>query len=91
MAKKFIDEDKCRNDFYNMILDILSEDSTNDRANEIIDAFDSLPAADVQEVVRCKDCKYRNSSEFCECREPNAYYSDGAKMDGGEKRCHEKN
>ena len=37
---------------------------------------------DVQEVKRCKDCKYRHSSEFCECREPDAYCSDGARMDG---------
>ena len=56
--KKYIDLYKCREDFYNDILSILSDDITNDRANEIIDVFDSLPTADVQEVVRCKDCKY---------------------------------
>lgn len=27
-------------------------------ANHVIDLIDGLPAADVQEVVRCKDCKY---------------------------------
>ena len=56
--KKYIDVYKYREDFYNDVLSILSDDATNDRANEIIDVFDSLPAADVQEVVRCKDCAY---------------------------------
>ena len=68
--KKYIDLYKCREDFYNDILSILSDDITNDRANEIIDVFDSLPTADVQEVVRCKDCKYflkYKSSNECFC------------------------
>lgn len=42
----------------------------------------TLEVADVVEVVRCKDCKYRRSSEFCECREPNFYCADGERMDG---------
>lgn len=68
--KKYIDLYKCREAFYNDVLSILSDDTTNDRANEIIDVFDSLPAADVQEVVRCKDCKYflkYKSSNECFC------------------------
>ena len=44
--------------------------------------IDDEPTADVQEVVRCKDCKYRKSSEFCECREPDFYCADGARMGG---------
>lgn len=56
--KKYIDVAKWREEFYNDVLNILTDDTTNDRANEIIDVFDSLPAADVQEVVRCKDCKH---------------------------------
>lgn len=59
MAEKaYINLYECRDAFYATVLDILSEDSTNDRANQIIDAFDYLPTADVAEVVRCKDCKY---------------------------------
>ena len=86
MAKKgYIDVYKCREAFYNDVLSILSDDTTNDRANEIIEVFDSLPSADVQEVVRCKDCIYRKSSEFCECREPNFYCADGERMDGEER------
>ena len=41
--------------------------------------------ADVQEVIRCKDCIYRHSSEFCECREPNFYCADGERMDGDKR------
>ena len=58
--KEYIDLYECRDDFYATVLDILSEDSTNDRANQIIDAFDYLPTADVVPVVRCKDCEYHN-------------------------------
>lgn len=36
-----------------------------------------MPEADVVEVVRCKVCKHRYSSEFCECRPEDAYCSDG--------------
>lgn len=48
--KEYIDLYECRDDFYATVLDILSEDNTNDRANQIIDAFDCLPAADVAPV-----------------------------------------
>ena len=48
--KEYIDLYECRDDFYATVLDILSEDSTNDRANQIIDAFDYLPTADVVPV-----------------------------------------
>ena len=58
--KEYIDLYECRDDFYATVLDILSEDSTNDRANQIIDVFDYLPTADVVPVVRCKDCEYNN-------------------------------
>lgn len=47
---EYIERDECRNEFYESVLCILSEDSTNDRANQIIDAFDDLPTADVQPV-----------------------------------------
>ena len=47
-------------------MDIISDDCTNSRANEIIDAFDDLPTVDVAEIVRCKDCRYfRTSPEYC--------------------------
>ena len=51
---KYIEYFSCRDAFYNAILDILSGDSNNDRANQIIDLFDDLPTSDVQPVKRGK-------------------------------------
>lgn len=39
------------------------------------------PIVDAVPVVRCKDCKHRHESEFCECRDDDAFCSDS------EKRC----
>lgn len=36
-----------------------------------------LPAADVVEVVRCRDCIHRYSSEYCECRPKDGFCNDG--------------
>lgn len=47
---KYINTDEVGEDFYSAILDILCEDENNDRANEIIDEFNILPAADVAPV-----------------------------------------
>ena len=69
--KEYINLYECRDDFYVTVLDILSEDSTNDRANQIIDAFDYLPTTDVAPVkhghfrrltfsgdtIICSECK----------------------------------
>lgn len=64
---EYIERDECRNEFYESVLCILSEDSTNDRANQIIDAFDDLPTADVQPVKcgrwMCGDSRYPYCSE----------------------------
>lgn len=64
---EYIERDECRNEFYESVLCILSEDSTNDRANQIIDAFDDLPTADVQPVKygrwMCSDSRYPYCSE----------------------------
>lgn len=48
-------------------------------------AVDHCNLADIKQVIRCKDCIYRHSSEFCECREPDFYCADGERMDGDEK------
>lgn len=38
----------------------------------------AMPAkAVLVDLVRCGDCKYRHSSEFCECRPADAFCSDG--------------
>jgi hypothetical protein len=49
----------------------------NDKGGEEIDDTAEAPVKDMVEVVRCKDCKHRYSSEFCECRPDDAFCSDG--------------
>ena len=39
------------------------------------------PTVDAVEVVRCKDCIYRHSSEFCECRPESGYCNDGERKE----------
>jgi len=46
-------------------------------------AVDEAPTVDAVEVVRCKDCIYRHSSEFCECRPEDGYCNDGERKDNG--------
>lgn len=99
--KEYIDLYECRDDFYATVLDILSEDNTNDRANQIIDAFDYLPAADVAPVrhgewaneetaVTCTACGRSYDTDFEIKRNVimNFKYCPkcGAKMDGGEQK-----
>ena len=95
---EYIERDECRNEFYESVLCILQEDSTNDRANQIIDAFDDLPTADVVPLVRCKDCKHYTNNihdpnlrdNFCnrveqncfDIRSPNGYCNYGERIDG---------
>lgn len=39
---------------------------------------EALPAkAVLVDLVHCGDCKFRHSSEFCECRPADAFCSDG--------------
>lgn len=59
----FLNFSDCRDDFYDVVLNILSADGTNDRANQIIDAFDTQPTVDAVAVVRCKDCKYYKNED----------------------------
>ena len=52
---------------------------------EIEDASD----ADVVEVVRCKDCKYRDDDDFCTGRGyPNVLVSDDGFCDKGKRSLH---
>ena len=49
--------------------------------------IDSIPTADVEEVVRCKDCKFKYT-ETCFAKHETAdmdFCSCGARMDGGKE------
>ena len=81
---RYIDADNLINELSAACMPIYEKGITGILGDNssIADIINEQPTADVQEVVRCKDCKYRKSSEFCECREPDAYCSDGERMDG---------
>lgn len=93
---KYIEYFSCRDDFYNAILDILSGDSNNDRANQIIDLFDDLPTADVQPVkrgrwentntpnqLRCSNCEIIHLIAQYPHGDIKYCPNCGARMDGG--------
>ena len=87
MAKKgYIDAYKCREAFYNDVLSILSDDNTNDRANEIIDVFDNLPAADVQEVKHGRwitsEITMDSGCTSCSCCHSEYYIGDLQNLEG---------
>lgn len=96
--KEYINLNECRYDFYNAVLNVLSEDGTNDRANQIIDIFDDLPTSDVKPVRHGHWVKEKSDvlihwhCSACEqcyfLEEPNADYCPrcGAKMDGKDER-----
>lgn len=44
----FVNVDDVREDFVNEVYRVLDADSTNDRANQIIDAFDNLPTVTIE-------------------------------------------
>ena len=50
----------------------------------VLTAVDSAPTIDAVPVVRCRDCVYRYSSEYCECRPENGFCSDGERKWGTE-------
>ena len=59
MPEKYIKSSDCEKYFYEHLDDVHIAGAMN--------AIDEMPAADVVEVVRCKDCKYFNHKEL-ECR-----------------------
>lgn len=61
---EYIERDECRDNFYASVLSILSGDSTNDRANQIIDEFDTLPSADVEPVTHA-EWEYDGADRRC--------------------------
>ena len=82
--KQYIERDEVLQKISRMI-EYCKKDNKVNGLTALFQAADAVidcKSADVQEVTRCKDCKYRHSSEFCECREPDAYCSDGERMDG---------
>ena len=53
----FVNVDDVREDFVNEVYRVLDADSTNDRANQIIDAFDNLPTVTIGKQGEQKPAK----------------------------------
>lgn len=45
---KLYDNDACRDEFMEAVYNLLSGDSSNDRANQVIDLFDAAPAVEAE-------------------------------------------
>lgn len=60
MAKKFIDAEMLIGELDAACMPIFEKGISGDLGDEdsIADIINAQPAADVQEVVRCKNCKY---------------------------------
>lgn len=70
MAKKYIDAEKLERHFENCICEAYNTNGVTEDFEIALKATKNQPAADVQEVVRCKDCKYflkYKSSNECFC------------------------
>ena len=52
----FVNVDDVREDFIQEVYRVLDADSTNDRANQIIDAFDNLPTVTIEQDP-CEHCE----------------------------------
>lgn len=65
MEGTFVNVDDVREDFIQEVYRVLDADSTNDRANQIIDAFDNLPTVTIKQDP-CEHCehKYLNCHNF---------------------------
>ena len=80
--KKYIDAEGVMRACYDSFL------KTGNKAyREIFALVEAVPAADVVEVVRCKECKYRDDDDFCTGRGyPNTLVPDDGFCDKGERR-----
>lgn len=54
-----------------------------EREEDVVDMLNSIPAADVVEVVRCRDCVFGNMP-CAMARYPDYFCADGKRKDGGQ-------
>ena len=83
-----------RETYRNRLADLESwcQDERKPGLKQALEMFDEAPAADVVEVVRCKDCKYSSGTK--KCLNPDSFFavpkdddfcSYGERKDGGAK------
>lgn len=92
MSKKYIELEAAKERLRIWITDCLLE-GDNDKADclrDCIDLLDSIPAANVVEVVRCENCIRRGKEDCamyygCECGEQHAWETDNDFCSWGER------
>ena len=90
--KEYIEREEAKELFRIWISDCVL-DGDNDAADCIRgcrDLLDSIPAADVAPVVRCKDCRWRGREDCamfyrCDCGEQHTWETDNDFCSYGEK------
>lgn len=89
---EYIEREAAKERLRIWITDCLLEgdNDTADCLRDCIDLLDSIPAADVAPVVRCKDCHWRGREECamfyrCECGEQHTWETDDDFCSYGEK------
>lgn len=99
MAKKYIDAEKLERHFENCICEAYNTNGVTEDFEIALKATKNQPAADVQEVVRCKDCKHLKydrdftTGRYCSLRNVNGgkyckdddFCSYGKRKDGNER------
>lgn len=85
MAKEYIEREDARKKLCSMC-----RWEGTENCGECENPIDDIPAADVVEIVRCGECKYRYDDDFCGGRgwpeqlvPDDGYCNNGAIKDGG--------
>lgn len=83
MDREYIEREVAKERLRMWITDCVldGDNETADRFRDCIDLLDSIPAADVVPVVRCKDCRWRGREDCamfyrCECGEQHTWETD---------------
>ena len=91
MAKKYIDAEKLERHFENCICEAYNTNGVTEDFEIALKATKNQPVADVQEVVRCKDCNYYDIQNcYCEMFDfdtpsDDFYCREGERMDGDKR------
>ena len=92
MPKEYIEQEAAKARLRIWITDcvLYGDNETADRFRDCIDLLDSIPAADVAPVVRCKDCRWRGREDCamfyrCDCGEQHTWETDNDFCSYGEQ------
>ena len=95
MAKEYIERNAL---FQDIVATVVFSTKTGERnleiegAKKVIGRIHAMPTADVQEVIRCKDCRWRGTEECsmyyrCNCGEQHTWENNNDFCSYGERKC----